>query len=539
MISTFVTGIAIVIFRILTFSPSIRFFQFTNLFDITSLLVACAMGIVLTFLSAFLPAWRATKTPIIESIGHSAASKSGTKVISEKAKRKFSVIFGVVSLSLLFIVVVQIISDLFSLRILESDSVRILSIPAFLMCIILMSPRIAATNYVQCCIVRGKSEVIRVLSRRNMRRNTLSMLVMVNLFAALTVLFLASTNAGYTVTETWRKNVELQTTTANVVVYMDPPADENQLETIASVEGVEEYVAMNQVLDFVFYEGKFEAVLILAVEPTGFEKLASLAVLESTNSTQGLGVISSPLSCVVSERMAESFDIGLMDEIRLGGGFNLSVSGICISSVPIFTMTVVNPIFIFISPGTWSIIHGEEFSASGILMESSKPDETVNQLSQLPGAHPFLISSLKADYLSALSSIQLIIDSSLISLFVTTILSALLSGWTIASARRREIGLLSSMGMTRSEIAQVITTENATAMISGTVLGFLAGILVELSLADIVFRLTGNVPSFFDLRIIAIIIFCLMISIIFAYIAIRRTCDTRVITLLRDVSRGH
>ena len=172
-------------------------------------------------------------------------------------------------------------------------------------------------------------------------------------------------------------------------------------------------------------------------------------------------------------------------------------------------------------------------------MESSEPDETINQLSEFPGAHPFLISTLEADYISALASIQLIIDSSLVTLFATTIISALLSGWTIASARRREIGLLSSMGMTRTEIAQVITAENATAMISGTVVGFIIGIIVEISLADIVYRLTGEIPTLFDFRIISIILLCLFVSVIFAYIAIKRTCDARVIALLRDVSRGH
>jgi ABC-type lipoprotein release transport system permease subunit len=296
---------------------------------------------------------------------------------------------------------------------------------------------------------------------------------------------------------------------------------------------------MNQLLDFVYYSGHLEAVLILSVEPNGFEKLASLAVLESVNESQGLGVINNSQSCVISERMAESFGIKLSDDIRLATGYNLSVVGICVSSVPVFSLTVVNPFFIIISPYTWSIIQEEAFTASGILMESSEPDVTISQLSQLQGAHPYLISTLKADYLSALASIQLVIDSSLISLFASTIFGAILSGWTIASARRREIGLLSSMGMTKNEIAQVITTENATAMITGTIIGFIVGTIVEIAIADIVYRLTGEIPALFDFRIISIILLCLFVSVIFAYIAIRRTCDTRVIVLLRDVSRGH
>ena len=166
-------------------------------------------------------------------------------------------------------------------------------------------------------------------------------------------------------------------------------------------------------------------------------------------------------------------------------------------------------------------------------------NETINQLTKIPGAHPFLISTLKVDYLSALTSIQLIIDTSLVSLFATTILSAILSGWTIASARRREIGLLSSMGMTGNEIAQAITAENATAMISGTIVGFLVGFIVEISLADIVYRLTGEIPPLVDFRIITTILLCLFVSVIFAYVMIRRTCKTQVITLLRDISRGH
>ena len=539
VISTLITGIAVVLFQVLAIAPSIRFFQFTNLLDFTSILIACTAGIMLTFLSAFLPAWRATRTPIVESIGHSASSSSQSKIISKTLQEKIRIIFGMLSIGLLFLVSLQITSDLFSIDIIDSDTVRILSVPAFLMFVVLLSPGIASQDLIQRGIVARKSQVVKVMSNRNMRRNTLSMLIMVNLFTSLTVLFLASTNAGYTVTETWRRNVELQTTSANIVVYMDPPADENQLRYIESVEGVEESVAMNQVLDFVYYKGHLETVLILSVEPDRFEKLASLAVLDSLNTSQGLGVVNSSLTCVISKRMAESFDIALADEITLTSGYNLSVVGTCISSVPVFSLTVVNPIFIIISPETWSVIQEDPFTASGILIESSNPNDTINQISQIPGAHPFLISSLEADYLSALNSIQLIIDTSLISLFATTIFSALLSGWTIASARRREIGLLSSMGMTRNEIAQVITAENATAMISGTIVGFLVGIIVEISLAEIVYRLTGEIPALFDFRIIAIILLCLFVSIIFAYIAIRRTCDTQVITLLRDVSRGH
>jgi hypothetical protein len=265
--------------------------------------------------------------------------------------------------------------------------------------------------------------------------------------------------------------------------------------------------------------------------------MASLGMMDSLNASRGLEIINDPLSCVISDYGAGALDAGLGDEIQVGESANLTVAAICASSVPVFVVTVVEPIFVIVGVETWAAVKGIPFAVGSLLIDSSDPVSTVAQLEVIPGLHPVLVSAIEADYLSALQSVQLVADASLLALFVATSASALLSSWAIASTRRREIGMLAALGMKSKDIAHTLAAENAVAMIGGVVVGFVAGLFVELAIAEIVVRFGGSVPALIDWRSASLISFSLVVSIVLAFVAIRRATKARVIDLLRDLDR--
>ncbi|MFW9889841.1 MAG: FtsX-like permease family protein, partial [Candidatus Thorarchaeota archaeon] len=120
---------------------------------------------------------------------------------------------------------------------------------------------------------------------------------------------------------------------------------------------------------------------------------------------------------------------------------------------------------------------------------------------------------------------------------LVTLASAFLSSWSIASTRRREIGMLSALGMTHSEIARTLTAESASGMISGVVVGAVVGLIVEVALSDIVIRFTSGVLHFANLGVVFLIVLSLVGSIAASYYVIRSTTKTRVVGLLRDLGR--
>jgi ABC-type lipoprotein release transport system permease subunit len=204
----------------------------------------------------------------------------------------------------------------------------------------------------------------------------------------------------------------------------------------------------------------------------------------------------------------------------------------------VFVVSVVNPVFVFIGPETWVDVREQDFTIGSILVDSSDPDETIANIVLTANAHPVRVSSLEADYEAALSAIQVVVNAALATLFIATLASALLSSWSIASTRRREIGMLSALGMTRSEISQTLTAESASGMIAGVSVGVVAGLLVQVALSEIVRRFTGGQFNIIDPIIVLLVALSLIGSIIASYYAIGNTTKTKVVSLLRDLGRG-
>ncbi len=433
---------------------------------------------------------------------------------------------------------VQMVSDIFELHIITLDVIRMMSVPALLLLVAAVSPKLASSRRALRPLVVHASEVVKTLSRKNVKRNTLASLVVFNLFAAATVLYFASTNVGYVITESWKRNVAGQTTSANVVVYMNPPADSAVITQIENMPNITAVVPMNQAVEIIWQSTLSRDGLLMGVDPHGLEQMASLGMEQSVNLTRGLDVISEPMSCVVSEYAANTLNLNLGGKVNVGPTANLSIVGICESSVPVFMFSSVEPVFVIVSTQTWASMQGEAFKASSLLIEASNPKAVLTELLSLPGAYPALVSSLEADYVSALQSIQLLVNASLTSLFISTLVSALISSWAVSSSRRRELGMLSSLGMSGKEIARTLAAESSAPMISGVIVGCLAGIGAELALRDLAIRFSGGFFILADYRTLFLVIFSLIASLLAVYYVTKRTVNTDVVHLLRESGRN-
>jgi putative ABC transport system permease protein len=524
---------------ITTISPTANFIQSVNAFDPVMVLMAGFFGILLTLFAGYLPAWRASRGSVIESLGSGPIAPSQNRsAVSKRARRQIQGALGIISLILVSLVILQVISDLFDLRLISSDFIRISSIPAFLLAVVTLSPRLANSELVIRPIVSRSSQVVRSMSKKNIRRNTLSGLIVFNLFVAVTVLFFASTNVGLAVTESWNSNLGWQTSSANIVVYMDPPGQVNFIDEVEHMANVTEAVAMDQGLDNIVSPSNTQFGLIIGIQPEGFARLASLSMIEQENASLGFFSVDERSTCIISEYTAYALNIQVGDFIEVGAATNIRVVGVCESAVPVFVVSVVNPVFVIIGAETWVEVREQDFTIGSILIDSTDPDETIAEIVLTANAHPVRVSSLEADYEAALSAIQVVVNAALVTLFITTLASALLSSWSIASTRRREIGMLSALGMTRSEIAQTLTAESANGMIAGVGVGAIVGLLVQVALSEIVGRFTGGQVSLIDAKIVFLVVLSLIGSIVASYYAIGNTTKTQVIGLLRDLGRG-
>ncbi|MHA2262348.1 MAG: ABC transporter permease [Candidatus Thorarchaeota archaeon] len=538
-IGTVVLQFMVLASQIAAVAPTTQFFQATSVLDPMSLVMAGTAGFSLALLSGLLPAWRAINEPVVRSLGAGAipATQQGG-AISERARRFLHLGIAVTAVLMCSVVLIQIVSDLFRLYIIQDDNIRVLSIPAFILAVVAISPKVQGSTRLLDSVALRASQSTRWLSGKNLRRNTLSSFLVFNLFAAATVMFLASTNVGYVITESWKENVGGQTTPANVVVYLEEPAPIDVFEQVTALQHVTDAVPLNQDLKDLRHSTQNEPGLVFGVQPEGFDQMVSLAMVESINKSRGLEIANETMSCIISEYGAQVLAVEIGSKIQIDDGANVTVVGICASDVPVFVVAVFHPTFIIVSTDTWATLHGGSFTVGSILIESSNPYATVDEVDDIPGLHPVLVSQLEADYQSALKSVQLIVDSSLIALFLATLVSALLSSLSITSTRRREIGLLAAFGMKDKDIAWALASENAVAMTGGVITGAVAGFVVELALSDIIVRYGGSLLALIDIRTVFLVVFSLLVSIVSAYYAIRRSTKTEVVRLLRDLGRS-
>ncbi|MFW9838928.1 MAG: ABC transporter permease, partial [Candidatus Thorarchaeota archaeon] len=393
---------------------------------------------------------------------------------------------------------------------------------------------LAIPSSVVRAIQRVTKPVIRKLFSASLKRRSVGALLVFNLFVSVSVIFMLSSNVSYTLLGSWENTIGWQSASANVVAYLDENLGLEELERIREQQNITEMSEMSSTYQFLKHQDLIDTGLVFGIEPDTFQNLAAIGIQDSLNLSAGLSILDMTNSCVLSEFAAQELDVRVGGELEVADLINLTVVAICDSSVPVFLFTIIEPLFLFVNTDTWELVVQEPFTPSGFLFDSQTPESSVSYLSEIPGVYPVLVSTVFYDYGTALDSIRVTVNLTLGLLLFTVVISAVLSGWSAATTRRREIGMLRAQGMESGEIAKILSLENAVPMTSGMIWGLLVGFMANLSLAHIIRRFSGGYFSFIDFNSVFLIFLIFLVSVLVSYLASRQATKASVANLLND-----
>ncbi|MFW9797495.1 MAG: ABC transporter permease, partial [Candidatus Thorarchaeota archaeon] len=491
-------------------------------------------GIMLTVVAGLIPAVIASRQPVIESLKHVYSGVAAPVSISKRIRKMVWSFFLVVGIVLTLLTSLQLISDVLSLQVLRSDLLRVLAVPSFLLLMSGLSGYLAIPSSVVRAIQRVTKPVIRKLFSASLKRRSVGALLVFNLFVSVSVIFMLSSNVSYTLLGSWENTIGWQSASANVVAYLDENLGLEELERIREQQNITEMSEMSSTYQFLKHQDLIDTGLVFGIEPDTFQNLAAIGIQDSLNLSAGLSILDMTNSCVLSEFAAQELDVRVGGELEVADLINLTVVAICDSSVPVFLFTIIEPLFLFVNTDTWELVVQEPFTPSGFLFDSQTPESSVSYLSEIPGVYPVLVSTVFYDYGTALDSIRVTVNLTLGLLLFTVVISAVLSGWSAATTRRREIGMLRAQGMESGEIAKILSLENAVPMTSGMIWGLLVGFMANLSLAHIIRRFSGGYFSFIDFNSVFLIFLIFLVSVLVSYLASRQATKASVANLLND-----
>jgi len=511
------------------------FFQPTIILDPGLFLLAGSLGLLLTIFAGAIPAITATRNPVAESLRTAHSGVASPANVPSKYSRLTKRALQLIGILMTALVAIQIASDFFHLGLIRNDWVRAIAIPAFILLAAGFSDRLARPSSIISAIKSRTKPVIRKMFSASLKQRSTGALLVFNLFVAVAVILLFSSNVAYSITNSWENTLSWQSSSTNVVTYLDESATSNTIEQIRDQQNISALTELASEYLLLNHQDIVDIGLIFGIEPQSFQNLASVGLIESLELSLGLSIINQASnSCIISKHASNIFSVGLGQQIEVDDRVNLTVVAICESSVPIFLFTFISPVFVFVNYDTWAYVAEEPFRADGILLDSQTPETTVSTLSNITGVYPILVSNVIHDYSQALDSFRLTLDISIGFLLTTVIISAILSGWSAATARRREIGMLRAFGMEGDEVSKILTLESSVPMISGVFVGILVGILANLALSDIIMRLSGGQFTLVDFRTLLITIIALIISLVASYYASLRATKFPTIDLLSD-----
>ncbi|MHA2023552.1 MAG: ABC transporter permease, partial [Candidatus Thorarchaeota archaeon] len=514
------------------------FFQPTIVLNPGLFFLAGFMGLLLTIFAGSIPAFTATRNPVTESLRNAHSGVASPASIPSRYSKLTKRVLQLSGVLLTSLVVIQISSDFLHLSLIRNDWVRAIVIPALILLVAGFSDRLARPSSLVNAIKSRTKPVIRKMFSTSLKRRSTSALLVFNLFVAVVVILLFSSNVTYSITNSWENTLGWQSSSTNIVAYLDESVSSNAIGQIRDQQNISGFTELASVYQLLNHQNTVDIGLIFGIEPQTFENLASVGIIETQDPSLGLSIINQASnSCVISKHASNVFGVTLGQQIEVDDRVNLTVVAICESSVPIFLFTFISPVFIFVNYDTWVSVAEEPFKADGVLLDSQTPEITVSNLSEIIGVNPVLISTVLHDYSQALDSFRLTLDISIGFVLTTVIISAILSGWSAATARRREIGMLRALGMKGNEVSKILTLESTVPMIAGVLVGTIIGILTNLSLADIILRLSGGQFTLVDYRTLLITAGSLIISIIASYYASLKTTRAPTNDLLSDRQR--
>ena len=515
------------------------FFQPLIVLNPVIFFLAGFLGFLLTVLAGSIPAITTTRTPVVESLRNAHSGVASPASIPPKYSRLVEKSLRLIGVLLTTLVVIQIASDILHLGLVRNEWIRIIAIPAFIFLIAGFSDRLARPSFLVNAIKSRTRPVIRKMFSTSLKRRSTGALLVFNLFVAVAVILLFSSNVTYSITNSWENTLGWQSSSTNVVAYLDESAGSIAIEQIRNQQNISGYTELASVFHLLNYQDHVDIGLIFGIEPQSFQNLASVGITETLDPSLGLSIINQASnSCIISRHASNVFGLTVGQQIEIDDRVNLTVVAICESSIPIFLFTFISPIFIFVNYDTWGSVAEEPFQADGVLLDSQAPETTVSNLANITGVHPVLVSTVLHDYSQALDSFRLTLDISIGFLLTTVIISAILSGWSAATARRREIGMLRALGMEGPVVSKILTLEGSVPMITGVFVGIFIGILTNLSLADVIMRLSGGQFTLVDYRTLLITIASLIVSLIASYYASLKVTRVSTIDLLSNRQRA-
>lgn len=505
--------------------------------DFLAVIVSLVVGMVVTGVAGMVPALIAVRQPVIESLRHSVSSTGAPASLPMSFGKILRWILVTSGVSLSLLVSVQLLSDELGLGLLQSDAIRYLSIPAFLILVAGFSRVLSSNNFVISQVSKKVSPVVAKLLATSLKRRLIASLLIFNLFVSVSMMFFVSVNVSTTITSNWERTVGWRSTSANVVVYVDnsvPPAIH---DVVKNLKGVYETTSLASTIQFMRHETRIQNALVFGIEPSSFQNLASVGLIQAANVSAGFRVLDSQDSCIISDYAAKTLGVGLGDWLEVGARTNLTVVAICESSAPVFLFSFINPLFVFVNSASWDAVSPDPYQIQGILMRSDDANATVTALSEYPGLYPVLISNIISDYSSAVKTLQTMMDSTINLILLIAGISAILSGWSTSVTRRREIGMLRALGMRPYDIATSMSLESGLPMLMGALWGMIIGLIANASISDVIIRFSGGPPMLFDVRAIILVIFAVLTSLVALFLSVMQSTRSPTIDLLNDRQR--
>jgi putative ABC transport system permease protein len=497
-------------------------------------IVSITLGIIVTVIAGLIPAFIATRQPVIESLKHIHSGVSAPASIPSMIRRTIWVSIRIAGISLSTMVIVQLFSDVFSLNLIRSDLLRFLAIPSYLLLVGGLSAYLATPSMLVYSLQKRTRPVVRKLLSTSLRRKSIGAFLIFNLFVSVSMIFMLSSNVSYTLLHSWDNTIGWQSSSANVVAYLDETVGFEELEQVRDQQNISEMSEMSNTYQFLKHMDLINTGIIFGIQPETFQNLAAVGIQESLDFSAGLSILNNADSCIISDFAAQVLDIQVGEQLEIADLINLTVVATCDSSIPVFLFTIIEPLFLLVDTNTLQLITQKPFEPSGVLIDSLDPESTVAALSKISGVYPVLVSTVVYNYATALNSLSVTVNLTLGLLLFTVVVGAVLSGWSAATTRRREIGMLRAQGMEGNEVAQILSLENAVPMLSGLIWGLVVGFAANLSLANIIRRFSGGVFSFVDYTSISLIVLVFLISVLVSYFASLQVTKSSVSDLLTD-----
>lgn len=431
-----------------------------------SVLQVLASGIVVTLVSAFIPAWRASRTRPVEAMRDADPT---VKPISRGRTITGVVLLAAGAVSL---TVGSVIGNWILLG---------LGATLLFLGVIVGGPTVVAwlARFLRRPLARFSiaDELAVAETERNARRTAAT----ANALVIGVFLVVFTTSAGGALRDFAIEQLEgFGGADVSVASFSGEPLSEEVIADVTAVDGLETVSRLNQVVGFVELEGGFGggATPVAAVEVAEFAALG-LDVREGEPSPDGL---------VVAQELAQASGLELGDTmtVTLLRGEELELEVVATSG---FTLDV--PPFIMdldsVAEATGAEVETTGLAASfaGDADHDAVREQVQAITDQYAGVEVLdvneFVSLLRTFFNFLLSAV-----AALLGVAVVIALFGILNTLVLAIAERtRELGLLRAVGMTRRQLRRMVRTEALITSVVGTTIGAAMGVLVAFAVVRV------------------------------------------------------